>query len=71
MARGLFVGLTTVDIFNVVDTHPLPGQKIKAHHQAVCAGGPAALSASHSCLSYGTRKWISHYNDQDYANEIR
>ena len=31
----------------------------------------AALSASHSCLSYGTRKWLSHYNDQGYANEIR
>ncbi len=45
MARGLFVGLTTVDIFNVVDTHPLPDQKIKAHHQAVCAGGPAANAA--------------------------
>ena len=45
MARGLFVGLTTVDIFNVVDTHPLPDQKIKAHHQTVCAGGPAANAA--------------------------
>ena len=45
MAQGLFVGLTTVDIFNVVATHPLPDQKIRAHHQAVCAGGPAANAA--------------------------
>ncbi|MGI9537555.1 MAG: PfkB family carbohydrate kinase [Desulfocapsaceae bacterium] len=45
MARGLFVGLTTVDIFNVVDRHPRSDQKIKAHHQAVSAGGPAANAA--------------------------
>lgn len=52
MARGLFVGLTSVDIFNVVDTHPMPDQKIKARHQAVCAGGPAANAAVAYC-SFG------------------
>jgi sugar/nucleoside kinase (ribokinase family) len=45
MARGLFVGLTAVDIFNIVDIHPLPDQKIMAQHQEVCAGGPAANAA--------------------------
>ena len=45
MARGLFVGLTTVDIFNIVDNHPLPNQKQKAFHQAAYAGGPAANGA--------------------------
>ena len=45
MARGLFVGLTTVDIFNIVDNHPLPNQKIKARRQMVSAGGPAANAA--------------------------
>ena len=45
MARGLFVGLTTVDLFNVVASHPLPDQKTKALHQAACAGGPAANAA--------------------------
>lgn len=45
MARGLFVGLTTVDIFNIVDRHPLPDQKTAAQHQKVCAGGPAANAA--------------------------
>ena len=52
MARGLFVGLTSVDIFNVVDTHPSPNQKIKARHQAVSAGGPAANAAVAFC-SFG------------------
>ena len=45
MAQGLFVGLTTIDIFNVVDAHPLQDKKIQAHQQAVCAGGPAANAA--------------------------
>ena len=45
MARGLFVGLTTIDIFNIVPHHPRPNQKIKAQRQSVCAGGPAANAA--------------------------
>lgn len=45
MARGLFIGLTTVDLFNVVASHPLPDQKIKTLHQTACAGGPAANAA--------------------------
>ena len=45
MARGLFVGLTTVDIFNFVDRHPSSDQKITAQRQQVCAGGPAANAA--------------------------
>ena len=49
MARGLFVGLTTVDIFNYVDRHPLPDQKTTAQRQEVCAGGPAANAALAFC----------------------
>ena len=49
MARGLFVGLTTVDIFNIVDRHPLPNQKIVAQRQDVYAGGPAANAAVAFC----------------------
>ena len=45
MARGLFVGLTTIDIFNIVPHHPAANQKIKAQQQFVCAGGPAANAA--------------------------
>ena len=49
MARGLFVGLTTVDIFNIVDTNPLPDRKIPAQHQEVYGGGPAANAAVAFC----------------------
>ncbi len=45
MTAGLFFGLTTIDIFNVVPRHPPANQKIRAEHQAVCAGGPAANAA--------------------------
>jgi hypothetical protein len=38
MARGLFVGLSAVDIFNVVETHPASNQKMIAQRQEVCAG---------------------------------
>ena len=49
MATGLFFGLTTVDIFNLVPRHPLPNRKVKALWQSVSAGGPAANGA----VAYG------------------
>ncbi len=45
MATGLFVGLVTIDIFNIVDHHPHPNEKVKAQHQTFSAGGPAANAA--------------------------
>lgn len=45
MEKGLFLGLTTIDIFNTVAQHPTPNQKIKTERQDVCAGGPAANAA--------------------------
>ena len=49
MAQGLFVGLTTVDIFNIINTPLLPDQKIMAQRQTVFAGGPAANAAVAFC----------------------
>lgn len=45
MAKGLFFGLTTIDIMNIVDTNPGPNQKVRAAHQFISAGGPAANSS--------------------------
>lgn len=42
MTRGLFLGLTTIDIINIVDEHPGPNRKVRARRQFVNAGGPAA-----------------------------
>ena len=50
MARGIFVGLSTVDIVYRVDEFPLANRKIAAQSQDVFAGGPAtnaALAFSH------------------------
>lgn len=45
MTTGLFFGLATVDIFNVVPQHPSPNQKVRTERQSVSAGGPAANAA--------------------------
>jgi len=45
MTKGLFWGLTTIDIINIVDEHPGPNRKVRARHQFVNAGGPAANSS--------------------------
>lgn len=45
MTTGLFFGLTTIDIFNVVPQHPSANQKVRTERQSVSAGGPAANAA--------------------------
>lgn len=42
MARGVFVGLATVDLVYEVDEFPAPNTKIAARSQQMFAGGPAA-----------------------------
>ncbi|WP_398683090.1 PfkB family carbohydrate kinase [Streptomyces akebiae] len=43
--RGLFVGLCTVDVVQLVDRVPGPNEKLTAREQLVAAGGPAANAA--------------------------
>jgi sugar/nucleoside kinase (ribokinase family) len=43
--RGLFVGLCTLDVIQLVDHAPAPDEKLTAREQAVAAGGPAANAA--------------------------
>ena len=45
ISKGLFFGLTTIDILNVVDSTPAPNQKVRARLQLISAGGPAANSS--------------------------
>lgn len=45
MTTGLFFGLATIDIFNVVPQHPSANQKVRTERQSVSAGGPAANAA--------------------------
>ncbi|SFF51452.1 Sugar or nucleoside kinase, ribokinase family [Actinacidiphila alni] len=44
--RGLFVGLTTLDIIQLVDHVPAANEKVTARAQTVAAGGPAANAAA-------------------------
>ncbi|MFJ3669504.1 PfkB family carbohydrate kinase [Streptomyces sp. NPDC090106] len=45
-ARGLFVGLATLDVIQLVDRVPGPDEKLTAREQTVAAGGPAANAAA-------------------------
>ncbi|MET7480363.1 PfkB family carbohydrate kinase [Streptomyces sp. NPDC005648] len=42
---GLFVGLCTLDVIQLVDRMPGPNEKLAAREQTVSAGGPAANAA--------------------------
>ncbi|MDQ0988946.1 PfkB family carbohydrate kinase [Streptomyces sp. V3I7] len=44
--RGLFVGLCTLDVIQLVDHVPEYDEKLTAHDQVVAAGGPAANAAA-------------------------
>ncbi|WP_246204169.1 PfkB family carbohydrate kinase [Streptomyces tailanensis] len=43
---GLFVGLCTLDVIQLVDRVPGPDEKLTAREQVVAAGGPAANAAA-------------------------
>jgi sugar/nucleoside kinase (ribokinase family) len=43
--RGLFVGLTTMDLIQRVDHHPGVNEKVVAQRSDLAAGGPAAIAA--------------------------
>lgn len=45
MPTGLFVGLSTLDVIQVVDGLPAANQKVTAMHSWLAAGGPAAVAA--------------------------
>ena len=43
--RGIFVGLSTIDIIYRVSEHPVPNRKVAAQSQQIYVGGPAANAA--------------------------
>jgi len=45
-AEGLFVGLCTLDVIQLVDRVPAADEKLTAREQVVAAGGPAANAAA-------------------------
>jgi sugar/nucleoside kinase (ribokinase family) len=45
MTRGIFVGLSTLDLVYNVDEFPMPNAKVAARDQSIFAGGPATNAA--------------------------
>ena len=43
--KGIFVGLSTIDIIYTVSEHPAPNTKIAAQSQQIFVGGPATNAA--------------------------
>lgn len=45
ISKGLFVGLCTLDVLQIVDTFPHQNQKVRAEKMSLAAGGPATNAA--------------------------
>lgn len=53
MQKCVFLGLTTVDILNYLPKYPGSNEKVRAEHQLLYAGGPAA-NAAVACAALGS-----------------
>jgi sugar/nucleoside kinase (ribokinase family) len=57
--KGLFIGLTTLDIQYFVTEHPVANSKVKASAPEIAAGGPAANAAIAFALLNGSADFLS------------
>ncbi|WP_405864881.1 MULTISPECIES: PfkB family carbohydrate kinase [unclassified Streptomyces] len=57
--EGLFVGLCTLDVIQLVDHAPASNEKLTAHEQVVAAGGPAANAAAAFSHLGGTARLLT------------
>lgn len=57
--EGLFVGLCTLDVIQLVDHAPAPNEKLTAREQVVAAGGPAANAAAAFSHLGGTARLLT------------
>lgn len=70
MKKGLFVGLTTVDIQYFVEGDPVPNTKIKTEAPIVAAGGPAANAAVAFSYLGGEAHFISCVGENEFRQLI-
>jgi len=68
MGNGIFLGLTTVDIFNYVDKYPGSNEKNKARSQLINGGGPAANAAVAYAAFHNTTHLITGLGTQPLAD---
>jgi sugar/nucleoside kinase (ribokinase family) len=69
--RGLFVGLSTIDLAYVVDDIPGRNSKISASSQALAAGGPAANAAVTFAFLGGASSLVTAIGEHPLAAVIR
>lgn len=69
--RGLFIGLTTVDIQYFVEEFPKPNVKIKCEQPIICAGGPATNAAVAFSFLNGEAFLATPFGNNGFASLIR
>ncbi|HEY0484948.1 MAG TPA: PfkB family carbohydrate kinase [Mycobacteriales bacterium] len=70
-ARGLFVGLTTLDLLYAVDALPRGDEKVVARRQTIAAGGPAANAAVTYAALGGHATLVTRLGDHPLARLAR
>ena len=70
-ARGVFVGLATIDVIYDVDHFPAPNSKIAANNQDVFIGGPATNAAITFSLLGGKSSLVTVVGRHTIAAQIR
>lgn len=71
MTKGVFLGLTTVDILNYVSHYPLSNEKLRADQQLIFAGGPAANGAVAYAAFSNETQLITGLGEQPLADLAR
>ena len=69
--KGLFIGLTTLDIQYFVNEHPLANTKIKADAPVIAAGGPSANAAIAYAVLGGQAHFLTCIGENDFASFLK
>jgi sugar/nucleoside kinase (ribokinase family) len=69
--KGLFIGLTTLDIQYFVTEHPQANTKIKAEPPVIAAGGPAANAAVAFAFLGGKAQFITCIGQNDFSGFLK
>ncbi|MBS1804161.1 MAG: sugar kinase [Acidobacteria bacterium] len=70
-AKGIFVGLSTIDIIYTVAEHPAPNKKIAAESQQIIVGGPATNAAITFAFLGGRTTLVAPVGRHSLANVVR
>ena len=68
---GLFIGLSTIDVYYMVERLPAPDEKVAAILQSSSAGGPATNAAVAFAWLGGRSRLVSGVGSHDLASIVR